>query len=202
MLQHRCALHASSVLRTGESTGSSQVKTDSETAKGEQAVPDNLIRGSLQPKVPTKAQKISRAMQAYMERAQSYGNRSGWSWCCVCVCLYTRVCTCLCVWCGCVCEHCVCVCERVRACCRTCLCVSVCMCVCFCTRVCTCMCGVDGCADVCVHACMHACTYLCVCVCVCTLCVFAQVCVCVCVWEREGGRECNPHTEVCITVSI
>ena len=120
MLQHRCALHASSVLRTGESTGSSQVKTDSETAKGEQAVPDNLIRGNLQPKVPTKAQKISRAMQAYMERAQSYGNGS--EWCCVClsVCLYTHVCTCMCV----------CVCG-VGACANI-VCVCVCVCVCAC----------------------------------------------------------------------
>ena len=151
MLQHRCALHTSSVLRTGESTGSSQVKTDSETAKGEQAVPDNLIRGNLQPKVPTKAQKISRAMQAYMERAQSYGNGS--EWCCVCVsvCLYSHVCMCVCV-CG------VGVCANI-----------VCVCVCVCVGVCviylyTCVYVYVWCGCVCrrVRACMHAHTCLCV----------------------------------------
>ena len=74
MLQDRCALHMSNGLWKGESSSSSQSSTESVTTKGEQMVPDNLIKDSLQPKVPTKAQKISRAMQAYMERAQSYGN--------------------------------------------------------------------------------------------------------------------------------
>jgi hypothetical protein len=34
---------------------------------------ENLMKKGLKPKTPTKAQKISRAMQAYMERAQSHG---------------------------------------------------------------------------------------------------------------------------------
>ena len=37
-------------------------------------IKDCAISDGLQSKTVTKAQKISRAMQAYMERARSYGN--------------------------------------------------------------------------------------------------------------------------------
>ncbi|KAL8575343.1 hypothetical protein ACOMHN_048636 [Nucella lapillus] len=75
-IQKHCKLH-SSCGRSGEQSSiSSSSQSQStpaahkETDKG--VVPGNLIKDGLQPRAPTKAQKISRAMQAYMERAQSY----------------------------------------------------------------------------------------------------------------------------------
>ncbi|KAK7108423.1 small ribosomal subunit protein uS9m-like [Littorina saxatilis] len=68
-VQERCALHTSCMVSKAEDSSSSSVSGTSITSS---AVPDNLIKGSMQPKTFTKAQKISRAMQAYMERAQSY----------------------------------------------------------------------------------------------------------------------------------